>query len=135
VTVLPKQLRSPEDGDVALSEEPAKGSDIGPWVDGSVEENQIETMQCQFSEEWLGTALSAGQPNPRRSCERGLQKLRCDELWYRIRDADLETDRAARVPALEGVSQLTSEHEDLVGVAKSDLAAIGQADVPSHPPE
>ncbi len=92
-------------------------------------------MQCQFSEEWLGTALSAGQPDLWRNSERGLQELRGDQLWHRIRDADLEAERATRIPALEGVGQLSTEPEDLVCVAKSDLAHVGQADVPSHPPE
>ena len=59
-------------------------------------------MKCQFSEERLGTALSAGQPDLRRHSERGLQELRGDELWHRIRDADLEDARKAVQSAQPG---------------------------------
>jgi len=48
VTVLLEQLRSPEDRDIALSKQTAEGSDIGSWIDRSIEENQIEMMQRQF---------------------------------------------------------------------------------------
>jgi len=92
-------------------------------------------MQRQLSEKRLGAAFSAGQSNLGRDSERRLQELRGDQLWHCISDADLETDRAERIPVLEGMGQLTAKTEDLISVAKSDLADLGQANVPSHPPK
>src|SRR5262245_17770275 len=91
-----------------------------------VGDHDVERVGDELADELLRVVLAADEPNRLRLLYGRPQQSIDEQLWHRVRDPDGQLNIAPWRSPLERLEQLTSDAEDLVGIAMNDAADIGE---------
>src|SRR5262245_4945351 len=112
--------------DATFSQKVAERLDLHIRRHRGIRDDQVQPVNRQLGHQTIGFILSANDPDRLVSFDRRLQQVKCNHLGHDIGDSDCKPQRPAGRTGLDRIDHLPAEREDLIGVAKHDLAGLRQ---------